>query len=125
MKLIMLFKRKPGMTVDQFREHYERSHAPLAVRLLPYFKSYTRNYVCHDMSYEHGGLGVEMGFDVVTELTFETRADYERMKKALTDPSIGDAILRDEQEFMDRSPGGRAMFFVDEETTPPSLLKTG
>jgi uncharacterized protein (TIGR02118 family) len=118
MKVMMLFKRKPGITLEQFREYYEKNHAPLAVRLLPYFKSYTRKFVRHDMNYRSSSLAGEVNFDVVTELTFESKDDYERMTKALADPAVYDQIVKDEEQFMDRSPGGRLMFFVDEETTP-------
>jgi uncharacterized protein (TIGR02118 family) len=123
MKVVMLFKRKPGITFEQFREHYEKSHAPLAARLLPYFKSYTRNFVRHDMSYKSSTLGGEVNFDVVTELTFESKEDYDRMTKALTDPAVYNQIVQDEEQFMDRSPGGRLIFFVDEEKTPQSMLR--
>ena len=123
MKVVMLFKRKPGITFEQFREHYEKSHAPLAARLLPYFKSYTRNFVRHDMSYKSSTLGGEINFDVVTELTFESKEDYDRMTKALTDPAVYNQIVQDEEQFMDRSPGGRLFFFVDEEKTPQSMLR--
>jgi uncharacterized protein (TIGR02118 family) len=123
MKVVMLFKRKPGITLEQFREHYEKSHAPLAARLLPYFKSYTRNFVRHDMSYKSSTLGGQVNFDVVTELTFESKEDYDRMTKALTDPAVYDLIVKDEEQFMDRSRGGRLIFFVDEENTPLSMLR--
>jgi len=122
MKVVMLFKRKTETTPEQFREHYEKTHAPLAVRLLPYFKSYTRKYVRHDMSYKSSSLGGEINFDVVTELTFDSKEDYDRMTKALADPAVRNQIVKDEEQFMDRSPGGRLIFFVDEETTPQSLL---
>jgi hypothetical protein len=117
MKVIMLFKRKPGITLEQFREYYE-SHAPLAVRLLPYFKSYTRKFVRHDMNYKSSRLGREVNFDVVTELTFESKDHYERMTKTLADPAVYDQIVKDEEQLMDLSPGVRLMFFVDEETIP-------
>lgn len=123
MKVVMLFKRKPGITLEQFREHYEKTHAPLAAQLLPYFKSYTRNFVRHDMSYKSSTLGGEVNFDVVTELTFESKEDYDLMTKALTDPAVHDQIVKDEEQFMDRSPGGRLIFFVDEEKTPQSMLR--
>lgn len=60
---------------------------------------------------------------MVTELTFETKDDYDRMTKALTDPAVYNQIVKDEEQFMDRSPGGRLIFFVDEETTPQSMLR--
>ena len=55
-KLIFLFRRKSGTTFQQFREYYEHNHVPLAVRLLPYFKSYKRNYIRHDRTIGQAGL---------------------------------------------------------------------
>jgi uncharacterized protein (TIGR02118 family) len=122
-KLIFLFKRKPGTTLQQFRDYYEQRHAPFAVKLLPYFKSYTRNYIRHDQDYRPSGIGRPVEFDVVTELTFESAGDYERMRQALTDPAIHGQIVRDEENFMDRSPEGRMMFLVDEEQTAAHTLR--
>jgi uncharacterized protein (TIGR02118 family) len=122
-KLIFLFKRKPGTTLQQFRDYYEHKHAPFAVKLLPYFKSYKRNYIRHDQDYRPGGIGAKIDFDVVTELTFASAGDYERMRQALADPAIHGQIVRDEENFMDRSPEGRMMFFVDEQETGQQTLQ--
>ena len=37
------------------------------------------------------------------------------MRQALSDPAVLGQIVRDEENFMDRSEEGRMMFFVDEE----------
>jgi hypothetical protein len=126
MKVIFLFKRKAGTTHEQFRNYYENNHSLLAVRLLPFFKSYTRNYIRQDGGFKPAGgpaLGAAADFDVVTELVFESKADYDRMLKALEDPSIRNQIIRDEENFMDRSPGGRMMFTCDASATPADKLK--
>lgn len=119
MKLIMLFKRKTGLTSEQFREHYEKRHVPLALRLLPFFKTYTRNYVRHDLNYLGNDPRLAKGgveFDVVTEVLFASNDDYERMKAALADPSVLNEIVDDENRFMDRA--ASVVIFVDEERTP-------
>jgi hypothetical protein len=123
-KLTFLFKRKPGMTPEQFRDHYENRHVPLALRLLPYFSDYSRNYIRHDLAYRPEGLGVDNApqFDVVTEVTFATEADYDLMMKRLGDPVISRQIIEDEERFMDRT--ATLMFFVDEARTPQAKLKT-
>jgi hypothetical protein len=122
-KLTFLFKRKPDMTPEQFRDHYEKRHVPLALRLLPYFSDYARNYIRHDLAYRPEGLGVDNApqFDVVTEVTFATDADYDLMMKQLADPAVSRQIIEDEERFMDRK--ATLMFFVDEERTPRSALK--
>lgn len=123
-KLTFLFKRKAGMTLEQFRDHYENRHVPLALRLLPYFSDYARNYVRHDLAYRPEGLGVDnaVQFDVVTEVTFATEADYDLMMQRLADPAVSRQIIEDEERFMDRK--ATVMFFADEERTPRAKLKT-
>jgi len=123
-KLTFLFKRKPGMTPEQFRDHYEKRHVPLALRLLPYFSGYARNYIRHDLTYRPEGIGIDNvpQFDVVTEVTFATEADYDLMLKQLADPAVSRQIIEDEERFMDRN--ATLMFFVDEERTPQAELKT-
>jgi EthD domain len=122
-KLTFLFKRKPDMTPEQFRDHYENRHVPLALRLLPYFSDYARNYIRHDLAYRPAGLGVDNApeFDVVTEVTFATAADYDLMMKQLAEPAVSRQIIEDEERFMDRK--ATLMFFVDEERTPQARLK--
>jgi hypothetical protein len=121
-KLMFLFKRKPGMTPEEFRDHYEHRHVPLAIRLLPYFSGYSRSYIRHDLSYRPEGLasGNTAQFDVVTEVCFATEADYDSMMKRLGDAAVAGEILEDEERFMDR--GATLMFFVDEETTDAAEL---
>ena len=44
-KVIWLLRRKPGITIEQFRAHYENSHARLAQKYFgDLLLSYKRNY---------------------------------------------------------------------------------
>jgi len=116
MKLIALARRKPGMTFDQFREHYETRHAPLAQSLLPQIKSYVRNYVRHDLSHRPEGLdgsGDGADFDVLTEISFASREGYDEAMATLADPRIQRTIAEDEERFIDRS--WTKFFLVDVE----------
>jgi uncharacterized protein (TIGR02118 family) len=124
MKMVFFFTRKAGLTPEQFREYYETKHVPLALSLLPFFADYTRNYVRNDLGFERPSGGPNKpgpSFDVVTELTFASRADYDRMMQALSDPAIIKQIAEDEANFMDRS--AHVIFFADAETTPHEKLK--
>jgi EthD domain len=127
-KLIMFIKRKPGMTVEQFRDHYENNHAALALKLIPQIAEYSRNYVRHGESYKPAHLAnvnkeVEASFDVITEITFKTDVDYQRMVDTLADPKNGNQLAEDEEKFADRST--IVMYFVDERRTAPELLHQG
>jgi uncharacterized protein (TIGR02118 family) len=124
MKLMLLFTRKPGLTPKQFREYYETKHAVLSVKLLPFFKSYTRNYVRRDQNYQPGDASKPRSgpdFDVAVEITFETKADFDKMMAAFADPKIWAQIDEDMNQFVDRS--RTQTFIVDEEDTPKEMLK--
>ena len=48
-KLVVLTKRKPGMTMEEFMDYYENHHVPLIMGLIgDYFADYKRNYIRWD-----------------------------------------------------------------------------
>ncbi len=120
MKMIVLFRRKPGISPEHFREYYETRHAPLAARLFPYLAGYKRNYICRDRQHRRaGGEAIaELDYDVITEILFASRADYERMVRDMEDDSIREQVVEDEKQFIDR--GATVAFLVDEEETLPA-----
>ncbi len=123
MKLMLLFSRKPGMSFDEFRDHYETKHAPMSLRILPFFKSYTRNYVRQREAYQPGDDGVARprpDFDVATEIRFASKSDFDRMIAAFAEPAIWKQIDEDMDKFVDRSKS--RTFIVDEVDTPAELL---
>ena len=95
-KVIVLIKKKPEITTEQFRQHYETVHAPLIDRLLPYYASYRRNYVDGPV---RGGPR-EFEWDVFTELEFATESDYEAWQAALEQPEVLEQIRADEANFL-------------------------
>ena len=95
-KVIVLIKKKPAITTEQFRHHYENVHAPLIDRLLPYYATYRRNYV--DGSAR--GDSREFDWDVFTELEFATASDYEAWRAALERPEVLEQIRADEANFL-------------------------
>jgi EthD domain len=71
-KLILCVKRKPGLTQEQFRAHYESTHAPLAwSSLQPWLVRYTRNFLKPLPGQD------EPPWDCVTEFWFTDRAALE------------------------------------------------
>ena len=124
MKVICLLKRKAGISAEEFRDYYEKHHAPLAMRLLPYFSDYRRNYIRHDLSYKPEHIETFPGppdYDVVMEFSCPTKEDHENLMAAMADPEIGRLLADDEEKFMDRD--AMVLFFVDEEVTPAEKLK--
>ncbi len=107
-KTMLFVKRKNGLSMEEFIRHYEEVHAPLAVRLIPKLKKYTRNYLSAPNSTEEriGGWQQSagfsnLGFDCVTEFWWETREDYAESKKAMGTEAL-QVLPKDEETFMDR-----------------------
>jgi len=115
MKVIAMYKRKPGLSAEQFRHHYETSHAPMSMRLFPFMTDYRRNYIRAHPD-QHDSAANRFDFDVITEMTFKSPSDYERMLQQMTDPAIREAVEQDEIQFMDRS--AAVFLIVDEKCTP-------
>jgi hypothetical protein len=116
-KVIILMKRRNGLTHDQFRAYYETTHAPLAIDLIgKFFSDYRRNYVSscdpHTFSREDDEASGASGYDVITEIWFRDRATLEAMYLHLAQPDVLARLAADEEEFMDRA--SLRSFVVDE-----------
>jgi uncharacterized protein (TIGR02118 family) len=119
-KMVALFKKKPGMSREDFIEYYETRHVPLILEVLPdTFKDYRRSYILFDQMFfpEHmeGTPPAPPQFDMMTELWMESREKFDEMNAAMSDPAIGDRVAKDEANFLDRS--SMVMFLVDERVT--------
>ncbi|SCW66206.1 conserved hypothetical protein [Sphingobium faniae] len=96
-KLILLVKRKAGLTHEQFRAHYENTHAPLAWSVLqPHLIRYTRNFLTPLPGQP------EPPYDCVTEFWFPDHA-AQNACFAWTRSEEGQVLARDEENFMDRA----------------------
>lgn len=103
LKMIALMRRKSGTTLEQFREYYETRHAPLAMSFFN-FERYERNFIVPESL---GGGKDEavpsFPYDVVTQMWFRDRADYDRMIEDVRTSDKGDRLKADEENFLDRS----------------------
>lgn len=126
--IIMLIKRKPGLTLQEFKDYYESRHASLALKLAPQIAECTRNRATTSCRANRIGRliladvnkDVDAAFDVVTDITFRTEADDQKMVNTLADPKMGKLLADDEEKFVDRS--AIVMYFVEERRTPRELL---
>ena len=100
-KTIVLLTRKPGTTLEAFKQHYETVHAPGAIERIPPLAraDYRRNFIEGPSS----DTLPRPDFDVITEITFADDADYEAFRRALEDPAVQAWIAQDEARFSDRS----------------------
>lgn len=116
-KLILVVRRKPGMTREAFVSYYESTHAPLAASVMLKCKKYVRNFVAEELT---GALN----FDVMTEFWFDVDGSWEETRESLTDAATRQLLEEDEARFMDRS--SMRVFLADERPTAPhSLLGNG
>ena len=90
-KVVTYFKRKPGMSVDDFQQHWRTAHAELIVRL-PGIRGYVQSHLL-DSAYRKG----EPMCDAVAESYFD---DTQAIKALASTPEYG-AVLADEPNFID------------------------
>lgn len=90
-KMIVMVKRKPGLTPQEFRDGYENSHSRIAVELFGHLWSeYRRNYIGrgHAFAAQHAGEPDgpdEIGFDAISEFVFKddnARAEMAKISAA-------------------------------------------
>ncbi len=98
-KVLVFIRKLPSISMDDFIRYYEDKHVPLVNQLLPMYAAYVRNYRDAVLFGQPG----DLPFDVVTELGFATRADYDRWCACLADPEIIAQIRADEAHFLDSS----------------------
>jgi hypothetical protein len=101
-RVIALLKRKPGLTREAFRAHYEEHHAALGVKYLTAATYYARHYLTPIAEPLEGAVA-EPAYDVLTELRFDDMAAFEAGMAQLQMPEAHAAISADEELLFDRS----------------------
>ena len=74
-KILLFMKRKPGMSVADFRAYYEQHHAPLALRHGAAMTRYVRRFL-DPQPHAESGTCAELPYDVITELWFDDEAKF-------------------------------------------------
>ncbi len=95
-KIVIFFKRKPGMSVEDFQKHWRTTHADIIVRL-PGLRRYIQSHVLAS-GYRKG----EPVYDGVAESYFD---DTQAMKALAKTPEYA-AVLADEPNFIDAASMG-------------------
>lgn len=104
-KVIELVRRKPGLSREEFSEHYEKVHAPLTLKYFSTIKRYVRNHVIPTPGIQ------EPEFDCVTEVWYDDMEGYQAGID-FWQSEAGQVIRDDEEKFVD---GNKLVFFLVEE----------
>jgi len=108
-KIVWLLKRKEGMTHAQFREHFERSHAPMAQRYVGHLLcEYRRNYL-REIDFGGGprpeGFGYQLKewrWDLLSEWVMPNEAAFNEVMRIMTEPRILNEFQEDSAKFSDQ-----------------------
>jgi len=114
-KILLFMKRKPGMTMEAFKDYYENHHVPLAMKYSQGISRYMRRYLT-PLPHAESGTNEELPYDVVSELWIEDEAWFRQMVDYLSNNVMSDDIVTDELNLFDR-PTMR-MAVVEEHETP-------
>jgi uncharacterized protein (TIGR02118 family) len=96
-KLVCFLKRKEGLTLDEFYDHWLGRHAPL-IRSTPELARHVLRYEQHKRVTEPSWCGTE-GYDGITEQWFESVDEFVAFT---TEPKYAELIEPDEKAFLDR-----------------------
>jgi uncharacterized protein (TIGR02118 family) len=106
-KLIVAIRRREGMSVADFQDHWRNRHAAL-IKASPASKKYMRKYVqCHTLPDEYAA--GEAAFDGTAEIWFDSVADKDAF---FSDPDYLRDIQPDEARFADMN---KTVFFMTAE----------
>jgi hypothetical protein len=121
-KIMMLLKRNPDLSLDEFIELYEGEHVPLVEQHASRMQHYARHYLRPGSHVLHGDVAQEPGYDVITELWYDDRASFEEQQQGLrARPEIIAAVIADENRVFDRSKS-RTVYVEDHVSDMPAPL---
>lgn len=109
-KIIWLLRRKPGIGLEEFQDHYERSHAVIGKKYFGHLiKRYRRNYNDRRILETTPHIVAKLmeakrwDYDCIPEWELEDEAAMGEVIRLLSDPEIGKIFYDDEEHFLDRS----------------------
>ena len=103
-KIVILIKKKSGMSREDFIRHYETIHAvEFGKKLLGHlFVKYVRNYPKGLVDYQPEHPDFEGNYDAVTEIWVKDEAALTEMQRLINLPENNKRILADEEAVQDR-----------------------
>ena len=103
-KILLLMKRKSGISMAEFRDYYENHHVPLAMKHGGGVKlsRYVRRYL-EPQRHAESGTNEELPYDVITELWFDDEAMWRGTVAYLSETVMPAAVVEDEKNLFDRA----------------------
>ena len=110
-KTILLLKRRPGLSAEDFRTAYETRHSRLALRLFGHlWLAYRRSYLGPANRFsdaagtptDAGAAGADSPYDVITEIVYRDRAALEESNRIAAIPENARLLAEDEASMFDR-----------------------
>jgi hypothetical protein len=102
-RMTWLLRRLPGVTHEQFRAHYENSHAKMAQRYFGHLMTgYVRSYRS-DMDIAPEWQSMRKDYDCLAEWAVPSEAAMHEILQTFADPVIGAEFSADEKHFLDVS----------------------
>jgi hypothetical protein len=99
-KQVCFFKKRPDLSLEQFKEYYENDHSKLAKRIgapfLPGAVRYVRRYITvqkNPITLEE----INPGYDCVMEIWWDSRQDFDRAMVGVHDPKFLQQRMDDEK----------------------------
>ena len=99
-KLVMPMKRRPGMSIEEFRDYYETKHRVIGEKYLKgYADRYFRRFT--NPTTDRDGQVRDPEYDVFLEIWYPDQATMEACGKKLSEPAIAQEIREDEEKIFD------------------------
>ena len=99
-KVIMLMKRRPGMTVSEFRDYYENNHRVIGEKYLNGFAvKYIRRFI--NPLIDRSGNLTDPEYDVLMEVWYPDEETFKACGEKLSEPEIAKEIKEDEEKIFD------------------------
>lgn len=102
-KQVVFLRKKPDLTLDQFKEYYENYHSKLHESVgdgepfMPTAQRYVRRYITPEKNPMTGEV-LDPGYDCIMEIWWNSRQDFEEAMTHLGDPEILPHIIADEKK---------------------------
>ena len=99
-KLVSPLKRRPGMSVEDFRQYYESRHRRIGEKYLQGFVShYFRQFL--DPLPDRSGVISEPDYDVILHIWYPDKASFAACAKRLAETEVAAEIREDEKKLFD------------------------